>query len=182
MHRSFAVLVTRCLITFAPLANADQPVLTIDDDIAILRALHADRCTGDSSPLIITDRPLELTIDANTRRPRKEFGIELAPRAPRGTFWPLVELCPNVRLANHLRLERYLEGPGQLPKDFRGFEREFGGNSYEQVSFPAYSVDGLHAVVITEYVCPLCGHGGTFLFQKVAGRWKLVDSRTDWMS
>ena len=106
----------------------------------------------------------------------------MASRAPRGTFWPLVELCPEVRVVNHLRLERFLPGPGQLPKDDPGFEREYGVSAYEQVSLPAYSADGLRAVVIAEYLCPLCGHGGSCLFAKIAGRWKLIDSQISWMS
>jgi hypothetical protein len=182
MHRTFAVLVTLSLLTLVPPARAEQPGPTIDDDIAILRALHADRCGDGNSPLIITDRPIGLATDVGMRRPRKEFGIEMISRAPHGTFWPLVELCPQVRVVNHLRLERFLDGPGQLPKDYAGFEREYGVNSYEQVSLPAYSADGLRAVVITEYVCPMCGQGETLLFVKFAGHWKLVDSRTDWMS
>jgi hypothetical protein len=182
VNRSFELLAALCLIAFIPSARADPPGPTIDDDIAILRALHADRCVAGNPPLIITDRPIALTAETGMRRPPKEFGIEMASRAPPGTFWPLVELCPRVRLVNHLRLERFLEGPGQLPKDYEGLEREYGVNSYGQVSMPAYSADGLRAVVIAEYVCPLCGHGGTFLFVKVAGRWKLTDSRTDWMS
>jgi hypothetical protein len=182
MHRTFAALVTLTLITFVRLAHADQPGPTIDDDIAILRALHADRCADGNSLLIISDRPIGLSTELGMRRPRKEFGIEMASRAPPGTYWPLVELCPQVRLVNHLRLERFLEGPGRLPTDYEGFEREYGVNAYEQVSLPAYSADGLRAVVVTEYVCPLCGHGSTFLFVKIAGRWKLTDSRSDWMS
>ena len=182
MHRPFAVLLTLSLIAFFPPGHAGQPGPTIDDDIAILRAFHADRCADTDSPLVITDRPIGLSTETGMRRPRKEFGIEMSSRAPPGSFWPLVELCPSVRLVSHLRLERFLEAPGQLPKDYEGFEREYGVNAYEQVSMPAYSPDGLRAVVVVEYVCPLCGHGGTYLFLKTAGRWKLVDSRTDWMS
>jgi hypothetical protein len=182
MSRTFAVLATLSLISLVQPAPADQSGPTIDDDIAILRALHADRCVDGHSPLIITDRPIGLSTEVGMRRPRKEFGIEMASRAPPGTYWPLVELCSQVRVVNHLRLERFLEAPGQLPRDYAGFEREYGVNAYEQVSLPAYSADGLRAVVITEYVCPLCGHGATLLFVKIAGRWKLIDSRTDWMS
>src|SRR5690349_20019590 len=123
MHRPFAVLLILSLIAFFPPGHAGQPGPTIDDDIAILRALHADRCADGSSPLIITDRPIGLSTEAGMRRPRKEFGIEMASRAPIGTFWPLVELCPQVRVVSHLRLERFLEGPGQLPRDYAGFER-----------------------------------------------------------
>ena len=180
MRRILAVL---AFLTVIPLAHAEQSVPTVDDDIAILRALHADRCADSNAlPRIITDRPIEFTIDARTRRPFKAFGIELMSNRPRGTFWPMVELCPAVRVVNHLRLERHVDREGQLPKDYAGFEREFGATSYEKLSFPAYSVDGMSAVVVSEYVCGTCGRGGSYLFVKTANGWKLTDSQIDWMS
>lgn len=170
-------------ITLAAPSSANPFRPTIDDDLAILRALHAERCADGSSSRIITDRPIPLSADQGMRRPKSEFGIELISRAPPGSFWPMVELCPTVKVVNHLRLERYLQAPGELPKDDAGIEREFGVTSYEKVSFPAYSPDGLRAVVIAEYMCAMCGQGGTYLFIRTrGGSWKLSDSRIDWMS
>lgn len=184
MSRTIAVLIASALIAFIAPAPANPSAPTIDDDLAILRALQADRCNDpNASVRIITDRPIPLSPDMGMRRPKIEFGIELISRAPPGSFWPMVELCPTVKVVNHLRLERYLQAPGELPKDDAGIEREFGVTSYEKVSFPAYSRDGMSAVVIAEYMCAMCGQGGTYLFIRTrGGGWKLSDSRIDWMS
>lgn len=98
-----APLIAAGFLLLTPLARAD-PLPDTADLIGILRAIHADRCgfdnwTGHGHPVVISDRPWPWDINEITGRPFVQFGIALMPRAPAGTLWPRVTLCPGLAIS-----------------------------------------------------------------------------------
>jgi hypothetical protein len=67
--------------------------------------------------------------------------------------------------------------------DLSGTLKQWQGKAsgYLIFSSPGYSTDG-HAVVIGNYVCPLCGRGWLFVLERSLDEWRVLEAYDLWMS
>ena len=157
------------------------------DLIAILRAIHVDRCglfnwRGPSGPVVISDRPSPTPFNEIKNRPFERFGIALQPRAPAGTLWPHVTLCPGIGVVDHKRLESLVAYEDAAYDHVGAFTLAFGEASYEEISLPAFSADGNRAVVYRAHMCPLCGEGIYFEVLRTPYGWRVSRREQVWVS
>jgi hypothetical protein len=57
-----------------------------------------------------------------------------------------------------------------------------GSRGRISLSRVAFNRDSSRAVVTTDVSCPLCGSGDTWMLERRAGRWRVIDSVMRWVS
>ena len=56
-------------------------------------------------------------------------------------------------------------------------------NTLLSFSIPIFNKSRNIAWIKTEFVCgELCGEGKTLILQKINGKWKIINKKTDWIS
>jgi hypothetical protein len=185
LSRTICRVVAVCLLLLAPFAQAD-PASDTADLIAILRTIH-DHCDiggwkGPGSPVVISDKPFVSGINEITKRPFERYHIKLVPRAPAGTLWPRVTVCPGVSVADHAWLERALKGEGDQKDHAYPFALGFSAWNYEEISLPAFAPDGDRAVVYRGRMGPLGADGTYFEVTRTPHGWRISRQERIWVS
>lgn len=86
----------------------------------------------------------------------------------------------NARLVPQQTIDEIFAGKGWWQEFYRRFPRSKG---YLQVSKPAFSADGLNALLYVSHSCGgLCGTGWVMYLTREGRRWRIVDKKMLWIS
>lgn len=184
MRRSSHAHLVVLSLLIIPLGRAAQP----DDPgelMSILRAVHADLCAARLTDhrRVISDRPFHPVLTEKALRELDQSDPQWIPLAEAKTLWPRGQVCPGLRVVDHLILERLVIERDALPRDPDAFARRFhGARSYESISLPAYSADGMRLIVYVQHLCPLCGSGTRYELTRSSDGWKITRVEPLWES
>ena len=82
-------------------------------------------------------------------------------------------------------LKKFAEGKN---KDGRSpfwdkYHNKYGNNGFNSITLPLFSIDKLTVIVTADKHCGrLCGAGGTYIYRRLNGKWKLIKTITKWQS
>jgi hypothetical protein len=165
----------------------DANVLEITQrDIAILQVVLHENCGAGDARLVVSTQPAR-TPSRHVRNDDEhtaEFTAAMSRRSQASIVWPVVDVCPQMRIVDVKSIEATFEGDSQVPPSWETFRRTFSGAiGVVRVSLPVYTGDGVHAVVFRDSSCgPLCGHGRRYELLETNGVWRITREDGTWIA